>query len=200
MSLLSRIINLFRTRALDADFDEELDLHVDQRIADNLRSGMSIEAATVAAHERFGSRERAKSGMREARIMSKFVAGLIAGVFLAAIPVFFLWPNPDQEPSLPPGFYFPGENGVSMPSVVREQKPQYTAAALQDRVSGTVRMTCVVQPDGTCNRIRIMPPGLRDDLDAQAIRALEGWRFQPATLSGRPVAALVDVEMAYTLK
>jgi len=36
-------------------------------------------------------------------------------------------------------------------------------------------------------------------LDEKAIAAVNKWRFQPATLDGRPVAVRISVEMSFRL-
>src|SRR5687768_11609749 len=70
MSRLTRIVNLWRGRSLDAEFDEELRFHLDMRIASNLRAGLSQEAAEAEARRHLGATVRAKEGMREARVMT----------------------------------------------------------------------------------------------------------------------------------
>jgi len=41
MSLLTRLLNLFRARSLDRDLDDEVRFHLSERIASNLRQGMT---------------------------------------------------------------------------------------------------------------------------------------------------------------
>ena len=41
---------------------------------------------------------------------------------------------------------------------------------------------------------------LRPDLDANAIAAAKKWRFKPGTRNGEPVAVLVSISMAFTLR
>lgn len=69
MSRFSRFTNLWRHRALDADFDAELQFHLEMRIDKNLRRGLSPAEAETEARRHLGSTLRAKEGMREARVM-----------------------------------------------------------------------------------------------------------------------------------
>jgi putative ABC transport system permease protein len=70
MSLISRLANLWRHRALDAEFDDELRFHYEMRVEKNLRRGMTQEEAALDARRDLGSTLRAKEGMREARVMT----------------------------------------------------------------------------------------------------------------------------------
>ena len=69
MSRFSRFTNLFRHRALDAEFDDELRFHFEMRVDKNLRRGMSQAEAELDARRHLGSTLRAREGMREARVM-----------------------------------------------------------------------------------------------------------------------------------
>src|SRR5579871_5305565 len=52
--LANRCAALFRAPALDAELDEELRQHIDLATAENIRQGMSPEAARAAALREFG--------------------------------------------------------------------------------------------------------------------------------------------------
>jgi TonB family protein len=201
MSLLTRFLNVFRSRALEQEFDDELRFHLHERIASNLEHGMSQVEAELAASRQFGSVERAKRDMREMRMMNRqFVAGLMVGLLVAGIPAGLLWIRISEPPAPQDmGFYIPGDEGVKSPVLIREQKPQYTAEALQAKVSGSVLMRCVVQTTGTCSHIQITRQ-LHPDLDQQAVKALQAWRFQPGTRRGEPVPTMVTIEIAYNCR
>jgi hypothetical protein len=53
------------------------------------------------------------------------------------------------------GTYRPG-NGVTIPRVLREVKPQYTSDAMRAKVQGTVLLECVVRPDGSVGDVQIL--------------------------------------------
>src|SRR5262245_34710218 len=70
MSAWSRLLNVWRQRALDREFDEELRFHREMQIARNRQRGMAAAEADIAARRRFGSDLRAREGMRDARMMA----------------------------------------------------------------------------------------------------------------------------------
>ena len=83
--------------------------------------------------------------------------------------------------------YDPG-NGVTLPSVIKEIHLMGTADA-------TVRITCVVNPDGRVGTATVTAspdPKLND----VAVRALRQWRFKPGLKDGKPVAVRIYVELA----
>jgi TonB family protein len=94
-------------------------------------------------------------------------------------------------------------NGVSNPVLIREVKPKYTGDAMRAKVQGTVEMEAVVRADGTIDPRSIRIVRSLDStfgLDREAIEAVKQWRFSPAVRKGQPVAALVTVELAFTLR
>ncbi len=98
------------------------------------------------------------------------------------------------------GVYRPG-NGVNLPRVLREVKPQYTADAMRAKVQGTVLLECVVNSDGTVGNVEIVRSLDRTfGLDQEAIKAAKQWRFAPGTRFGEPVAVLVTIELTFTLR
>ena len=79
------------------------------------------------------------------------------------------------------GTYRPG-NGVTIPQLVREVKPAYTADAMRAKVQGTVWLECVVMPDGTVGRVEVVRSlDSTFGLDQEAIKAAKQWRFRPGT-------------------
>jgi TonB family protein len=98
------------------------------------------------------------------------------------------------------GVYRPG-NGVDLPRVEREVKPQYTAEAMRAKVQGTVLLECVVLPDGTVGNVQVVKSlDSSFGLDQEAIKAAKQWRFRPGTRQGQPVAVLVTIELTFTLR
>ena len=98
------------------------------------------------------------------------------------------------------GAYRPG-NGVETPRLLREVKPQYTAQAMRAKIQGEVLLECVVQSDGTVGRISVVRSlDSAFGLDQEAIKAARQWRFAPGTRKGEPVAVLVTIAIAFTLR
>lgn len=63
----NRLRALFRRQTLDADMAEELRLHLEHRIRENIATGLSPEEARRAALRKFGGVEQAKESVREQR-------------------------------------------------------------------------------------------------------------------------------------
>src|SRR5258708_38498959 len=60
MSLFRRISNLFSRSRLDQDIDAELQSHIEMRIEDNVKRGMSPQEARSAALRAFGNVTRVR--------------------------------------------------------------------------------------------------------------------------------------------
>ncbi|SPF46496.1 conserved membrane hypothetical protein [Candidatus Sulfopaludibacter sp. SbA4] len=69
MSWWNRLTNLFRGRDLHSEIGEELQFHLDARIADNLASGMPPDEARRDALRRFGGQLLAMDRSRDADIL-----------------------------------------------------------------------------------------------------------------------------------
>ena len=98
------------------------------------------------------------------------------------------------------GAYRPG-NGVTLPRVLHEERPQYTSDAMRAKVQGTVLLECVVRQDGSVGDVQLvrsLDPTF--GLDQQAIAAAKKWRFVPGTRLGEPVPVLVTIELTFTLR
>jgi protein TonB len=99
-----------------------------------------------------------------------------------------------------PQVYPPG-NGVTLPSVVKEVRPEYTQAAKAAQIQGTVLLQSVVLADGTIGDVSVTRSlDSKLGLDEEAVKAMKQWQFKPGTKDGKPVAVRVQVEMTFTLK
>jgi protein TonB len=98
------------------------------------------------------------------------------------------------------GVYRPG-NGVTLPRVLHEERPQYTSDAMRAKVQGTVLLECVVRPDGSVGDVQVirsLDPTF--GLDQQAVAAARKWRFAPGTRLGEAVPVLITIELTFTLR
>ena len=108
-------------------------------------------------------------------------------------------PPPTSTTSGFSGASRPG-NGVTLPRVISEARPQYTPEAMRVKVQGSVLLECVVQTDGTVGEVRVIRSLDRENgLDEAAIAAAKQWRFQPGTRDGQPVAVIVTIESTFAL-
>ena len=96
--------------------------------------------------------------------------------------------------------YAPG-NGVSLPTVTKEIKPQYTPEAMANRIEGTVGLSAVVLADGKVGEVKVIRSlDSVHGLDESAVKAMKQWEFKPGTKDGKPVAVRLSIDMAFTLK
>ena len=98
------------------------------------------------------------------------------------------------------GAYRPG-SGITLPTVLREVKPAYTADAMRAKVQGTVWLECIVMPDGTVGDVKVtrsLDPIF--GLDQEAIKAAKQWRFRPGMRQGEPVPVIITIELTFTLR
>ena len=83
------------------------------------------------------------------------------------------------------------------PRALHEVVPVYPADADRQRVSGKLRLQLKLQADGRVSDIEVLsatPPGVFEESALQAFREA---RFSPAQKNGRPVRALVQIEVVY---
>ena len=116
-------------------------------------------------------------------------ASLVVTAGLVVQSVVFAASLPQERPS----------KDVTMPTVVREVKPDYPESAKKERIQGNVMLGVVVKKDGTVGDVTVKKP-LRPELDEAAIKAMKQWEFRPGTKDGKAVDVAVDVEMTFNLK
>ena len=80
------------------------------------------------------------------------------------------------------------------PEVVRKVDPKYVAAAVAERVEGTVRLFAVIRKDGHVGGIALLR-NLDERLDRSAQEALAKWEFTPALRDG----VAVDVDAIFEI-
>jgi protein TonB len=98
------------------------------------------------------------------------------------------------------GAFRPG-SGVTLPQVLREVKPAYTADAMRAKVQGSVWLECIVMPDGSVGEVKVtrsLDPIF--GLDQEAIKAAKMWRFRPGMRQGEPVPVIITIELTFTLR
>jgi periplasmic protein TonB len=98
------------------------------------------------------------------------------------------------------GAYRPG-SGITLPVVLREVKPAYTADAMRAKVQGSVWLECIVMPDGSVGEVKVtrsLDPIF--GLDQEAIKAAKMWRFKPGMRQGEPVPVIITIELTFTLR
>ena len=119
--------------------------------------------------------------------LSRRVALVLCGALLAAAAAA-------QEPASPPDdIYIPAEP-------LDRAAPNYPARALNNRREGWVRVSFIISEEG-----EVIEPMIEDsshpDFDESALRAIERWRYRPATIGGRPVEqSMVETMIRYKIQ
>lgn len=90
------------------------------------------------------------------------------------------------------GAYRPG-NGVSAPKLLKKVSPVYTPEAMQRKIQGTVVLEVIVGRDGLPSAIRVLRSLDAGGLDAEAVKAVRQWQFDPGRIADVPVDVLVVV-------
>jgi periplasmic protein TonB len=109
--------------------------------------------------------------------------------------------TPLGPPSQSTTVYEAGSIGISLPTLLREVKPAYTAEAIANRIQGTVLLATVVLPNGTVGDVTVLRSlDATFGLDAQAVLAAKQWLFNPGMKDGVAVAVRVTIEMSFTLR
>ncbi len=88
---------------------------------------------------------------------------------------------------------------LTAPVATTKVDPAYPPDVLRDHVEGTVTLYAVIRADGTVDDIKVLD-SLDSRLDANAIRALSGWRFRPGTKNGQPVALEAVVQIPFRMR
>jgi len=107
--------------------------------------------------------------------------GLVGGVIGGTGTELPKFPTPDVEPR-----------------PLRKPLPSYTAEAIRQNVTGSVKLRVVIDVQG---KVRVLEV-LRSipELDDAAIRTVESsWRFEPAMKNGRPIPCLSDLIVRFNL-
>jgi protein TonB len=103
-------------------------------------------------------------------------------------------PVPDPDLSSVPR---PILSNVDPPTLVDRVDPEYPSIARSHGIHGTVVLKCIIGVDGNVQVERVVRSVPM--LDAAATRAVEQWRYSPATVDGRPQAVFLTVRVEFSL-
>jgi TonB family protein len=87
---------------------------------------------------------------------------------------------------------------ITPPVVHRKVDPKYIAAAVSERVEGSVRLTAVILKDGSVGSVELLR-GVDERLDRTAQEALSKWLFSPAMRNGEAIDVDILVEIPFRL-
>ncbi len=83
------------------------------------------------------------------------------------------------------------------PRLVRRVQPVYPALAKSMRIQGTVRLSAVIDEDGTVAALKLISG--HPLLVNAAIDAVKQWQYRAGTFNGRPVRAVIPVEVTFQI-
>jgi TonB family protein len=108
-------------------------------------------------------------------------------------------PPPPAPPTLVDGMEPVRVGGnIKAPVKVYDQRPTYPEEALRARVTGMVILEALIDTRGVVRSAKV----LRSIplLDAAAVEAVSGWRYEPPTRDGVPVPVLMTVTVNFTIQ
>ena len=85
---------------------------------------------------------------------------------------------------------------VEPPRKLRDVKPVYPPALLQQRVTGTVMLDSVISRSGCVSGVSVLR-GVAPAMDLAAVRAVSGWVFTPTVVDGKPVPVIMTVVVTF---
>jgi TonB family protein len=108
-------------------------------------------------------------------------------------------PTPAPTDEFGKGAYKAG-GAVTWPKVLLQSEPRYTSEAMRAKIQGKVVLDAVINADGKIGDVRIAKSlDTIYGLDEAAVEAARQWTFQPATLAGRGVPVVVQMELEFRL-
>jgi periplasmic protein TonB len=115
-------------------------------------------------------------------------------------PVASVAASPAPPPAMPPPAA-PVRAGPSIPAsyAVSNRKPDYPLIARRYGEQGTVMLSVYVRADGSAGEVQIKTSSGHELLDESAKTAVQGWRFNPATIDGKPIAQWYQIPIPFTL-
>jgi TonB family protein len=93
------------------------------------------------------------------------------------------------------------DSGVTPPTLIAQTKPQYTRAAMQQKIEGVVLIEAIIDVDGTVTEARVLRSlDPEFGLDDEALKAAKQWRFAPSTRGGVPLPLRVTIQLKFALR
>ncbi len=85
-----------------------------------------------------------------------------------------------------------------MPRLVHSVTPSFSSQARQQKISGYVFISLVVDEHGLPTRLTVLR-GLGHGLDEQALEAVSKYRFEPGVYDGQPISVPLTVAVNFKL-
>ena len=92
-----------------------------------------------------------------------------------------------------------GGADLTAPVAVQKLDPAYPPELMKQRVEGRVLLYAVIHADGRVGEVRVIQ-GIDDTLDLNAVKAMLGWKFRPATKNGAPVDLEAVIQVPFQVR
>lgn len=76
---------------------------------------------------------------------------------------------------------------IEPPKPIKRVNPKYPMEAARDGRTGWAKFSFIVEPDGSVSNILTMDSSGSKDLERASIKAIKRWKYEPATIDGKPV-------------
>jgi protein TonB len=87
---------------------------------------------------------------------------------------------------------------VKAPVAISRSAPRYPEVARKARIEGTVLVEATIDQAGNVVDARVLND-IGMGCGQAALDAIRGWRYEPATLNGRPVSVYLEVSVSFQL-
>jgi TonB family protein len=94
--------------------------------------------------------------------------------------------------------YIPGKGGVTKPTVIHQEDPEFSDEARKAHFQGEVIVAIEVDATGRVIHPRLVK-SIGMGLDEKALEAALKWTFHPGTLNGKPVTTRATISMTFHL-
>ena len=159
--------------------------------------------------DRTGHCQNVIGGMLRTLCILSGLALILAGTLTAQAPSAGTTPPANTPDSQSSRVYGPEDHGVVPPKVLYAPNPEYTDKARRKKLGGACVLSTLVDPQGNPQDIQVvksiaegLDPKLHSaavSLDQSAMKTLHQYRFQPATLQGKPVPYRVKIEVNFRI-
>ena len=127
---------------------------------------------------------------------SFFSAGLIVLVSTLLLTSAMAQENEAETDEKSPVMHV--RDNVKKPVRLSGENPQYSKIAKEARLQGTVILEAIIDQNGDVTRVRPIK-SLPLELTDNAIASVKTWKYEPATLEGKPVSVYYQLTINFRL-